>query len=96
MKCNQICCYDLIIFLDLFLTSRYGDEHKLAGFSATLQAIISFVENGYNSKNSLSCFYCYTVILLQSMCMSSVLIVALEFSDNNFFHYHFTVGIVSN
>ncbi|KAL6853306.1 hypothetical protein ACP4OV_019335 [Aristida adscensionis] len=25
--------------------SRYGDEHKLAGFSATLQAIISFVEN---------------------------------------------------
>ncbi|KAK7402124.1 hypothetical protein VNO78_14143 [Psophocarpus tetragonolobus] len=26
--------------------TRYGDEHKLAGFSATLQAIISFVENG--------------------------------------------------
>ncbi|KAI3520519.1 hypothetical protein L1887_09968 [Cichorium endivia] len=26
--------------------SRYGNEHKLAGFSATLQAIISFVENG--------------------------------------------------
>ncbi|KAL5565677.1 hypothetical protein UlMin_028841 [Ulmus minor] len=26
--------------------SRYGDEHKLAGFSATLQAIISFLENG--------------------------------------------------
>lgn len=26
--------------------SRYGDEHKLAGFSATLQAIVSFVENG--------------------------------------------------
>ncbi|KAJ7947814.1 Vacuolar fusion protein MON1 [Quillaja saponaria] len=26
--------------------SRYGDEHKLSGFSATLQAIISFVENG--------------------------------------------------
>ncbi|GMH10950.1 hypothetical protein Nepgr_012791 [Nepenthes gracilis] len=26
--------------------SRYGDVHKLAGFSATLQAIISFVENG--------------------------------------------------
>ncbi|XVF46341.1 hypothetical protein PTKIN_Ptkin03bG0019400 [Pterospermum kingtungense] len=26
--------------------SRYGDEHKLAGFSATLQAIISYVENG--------------------------------------------------
>ncbi|KAL2471214.1 SAND family protein [Abeliophyllum distichum] len=26
--------------------SRYGDEHKLAGFSATLQAIISFVETG--------------------------------------------------
>ncbi|XP_020179150.3 vacuolar fusion protein MON1 homolog isoform X2 [Aegilops tauschii subsp. strangulata] len=25
--------------------SRYGDEHKLAGFSATLQAIVSFVEN---------------------------------------------------
>ncbi|KAL5228040.1 hypothetical protein ABZP36_016305 [Zizania latifolia] len=25
--------------------SRYGDEHKLAGFSATLQAIISFVQN---------------------------------------------------
>jgi vacuolar fusion protein MON1 len=28
-----------------YLTFRYGDEHKLAGFSATLQAIISFVEN---------------------------------------------------
>ncbi|KAK9169244.1 hypothetical protein Syun_001384 [Stephania yunnanensis] len=26
--------------------SRYGDELKLAGFSATLQAIIAFVENG--------------------------------------------------
>ncbi|KAE8729242.1 putative WD-repeat protein [Hibiscus syriacus] len=26
--------------------SRYRDEHKLAGFSTTLQAIISFVENG--------------------------------------------------
>uniref|UniRef100_A0A0A0LVI8 Vacuolar fusion protein MON1 homolog n=1 Tax=Cucumis sativus TaxID=3659 RepID=A0A0A0LVI8_CUCSA len=26
--------------------SRYGDEHKLAGFSASLQAIISFVEDG--------------------------------------------------
>ncbi|KAH9326275.1 hypothetical protein KI387_006453, partial [Taxus chinensis] len=26
--------------------SRYGDEYKLAGFSATLQAIISYVENG--------------------------------------------------
>uniref|UniRef100_M8C2R0 Vacuolar fusion protein MON1 homolog n=1 Tax=Aegilops tauschii TaxID=37682 RepID=M8C2R0_AEGTA len=25
--------------------TRYGDEHKLAGFSATLQAIVSFVEN---------------------------------------------------
>ncbi|GMI92110.1 MONENSIN SENSITIVITY1 [Hibiscus trionum] len=31
--------------------SRYGDEHKLAGFSATLQAIISFVENGGDSVN---------------------------------------------
>ncbi|KAI5060927.1 hypothetical protein GOP47_0023432 [Adiantum capillus-veneris] len=29
--------------------SRYGDEHKLAGFSATLQAIMSFVENGGDS-----------------------------------------------
>ncbi|KAL9296754.1 hypothetical protein ACSQ67_022650 [Phaseolus vulgaris] len=29
--------------------SRYGDEHRLAGFSATLQAIISFVENGGDS-----------------------------------------------
>ncbi|CAN1293843.1 Vacuolar fusion protein MON1 homolog, partial [Linum perenne] len=28
------------------MSMRYGDEHKLAGFSATLQAIISFVENG--------------------------------------------------
>ncbi|KAL7613208.1 hypothetical protein Lser_V15G08024 [Lactuca serriola] len=26
--------------------SRYGNEHKLAGFSATLQAIISFVKDG--------------------------------------------------
>ncbi|CAH9139921.1 unnamed protein product [Cuscuta epithymum] len=31
--------------------SRYGDEHKLAGFSATLQAIISFVENGGDRIN---------------------------------------------
>ncbi|GLT33797.1 hypothetical protein SLA2020_083580 [Shorea laevis] len=31
--------------------SRYGDEHKLAGFSATLQAIISFVENGRDRIN---------------------------------------------
>ncbi|KAF3319991.1 Protein PHR1-LIKE 1 [Carex littledalei] len=31
--------------------TRYGDEHKLAGFSATLQAIISFVQNsGDNIK----------------------------------------------
>ncbi|OIW05807.1 hypothetical protein TanjilG_23593 [Lupinus angustifolius] len=29
--------------------SRYGDEFKLAGFSATLQAIVSFVENGGDS-----------------------------------------------
>ncbi|KAJ3688378.1 hypothetical protein LUZ61_017542 [Rhynchospora tenuis] len=29
--------------------SRYGDEHKLAGFSATLQAIISFVQNSGDS-----------------------------------------------
>lgn len=29
--------------------SRYGDEHKLAGFSATLQAIMSFVENSGDS-----------------------------------------------
>ncbi|XP_078429428.1 SAND family protein isoform X2 [Wolffia australiana] len=29
--------------------SRYGDEHKLAGFSATLQAIISFVEDSGDS-----------------------------------------------
>ncbi|KAJ0465137.1 putative vacuolar fusion protein Mon1 [Helianthus annuus] len=28
------------------ILSRYGDEHKLAGFSATLQAIVSFVEDG--------------------------------------------------
>ncbi|CAN1762048.1 Vacuolar fusion protein MON1 homolog, partial [Linum perenne] len=28
------------------MSMRYGDEHWLAGFSATLQAIISFVENG--------------------------------------------------
>ncbi|KAK3023113.1 hypothetical protein RJ639_042702, partial [Escallonia herrerae] len=33
--------------------SRYGDEHKLAGFSATLQAIISFVENGGDSIKSV-------------------------------------------
>ncbi|GLU11814.1 hypothetical protein SLE2022_285340 [Rubroshorea leprosula] len=31
--------------------SRYGDEHKLAGFSATLQAIVSFVENGGDNVN---------------------------------------------
>ncbi|XP_047941805.1 vacuolar fusion protein MON1 homolog [Salvia hispanica] len=31
--------------------SRYGDEYKLAGFSATLQAIISFVENGGDRVN---------------------------------------------
>ncbi|KAI7750914.1 hypothetical protein M8C21_003079 [Ambrosia artemisiifolia] len=28
------------------ILSRYGDEHKLAGFSATLQAIVSFVDDG--------------------------------------------------
>ncbi|PWA41249.1 vacuolar fusion protein MON1 [Artemisia annua] len=33
-------------FLLLISHIRYGDEHKLAGFSATLQAIISFVEDG--------------------------------------------------
>ncbi|KAK6926793.1 FUZ/MON1/HPS1, second Longin domain [Dillenia turbinata] len=33
--------------------SRYGDEHKLAGFSATLQAIISFVENGGDRVKSI-------------------------------------------
>ncbi|XP_047321494.1 vacuolar fusion protein MON1 homolog [Impatiens glandulifera] len=33
--------------------SRYGDEHKLAGFSATLQAIISFVENGGDHIKSI-------------------------------------------
>lgn len=32
---------------------RHGDEHKLAGFSATLQAIISFVENGYIPQSYL-------------------------------------------
>ncbi|XP_068667863.1 vacuolar fusion protein MON1 homolog [Aristolochia californica] len=31
--------------------SRYGDEHRLAGFSATLQAIISFVQNGGDRVN---------------------------------------------
>ncbi|KAH7286199.1 hypothetical protein KP509_33G062800 [Ceratopteris richardii] len=31
--------------------SRYGDEHKLAGFAATLQAIMSFVENGGDRIN---------------------------------------------
>lgn len=30
-----------------FVLGRYGDEHKLAGFSATLQAIMSFIENRY-------------------------------------------------
>ncbi|KAH7437846.1 hypothetical protein KP509_05G092100 [Ceratopteris richardii] len=29
--------------------SRYGDEHKLAGFTATLQAIMSFVNNSGDS-----------------------------------------------
>jgi hypothetical protein len=34
---------------------RYGDEHdKLAGFSATLQAIMSFGENNYYSKSKSS------------------------------------------
>ncbi|XP_068637232.1 vacuolar fusion protein MON1 homolog [Aristolochia californica] len=31
--------------------SRYGDEYRLAGFSATLQAIISFVQNGGDHVN---------------------------------------------
>ncbi|XP_068636014.1 vacuolar fusion protein MON1 homolog [Aristolochia californica] len=31
--------------------SRYGDEHRLSGFSATLQAIISFVQNGGDRVN---------------------------------------------
>ncbi|XP_057836189.2 vacuolar fusion protein MON1 homolog isoform X1 [Cryptomeria japonica] len=33
--------------------SRYGDENKLAGFSATLQAIISFVENSGDNIRSV-------------------------------------------
>ncbi|GAU12939.1 hypothetical protein TSUD_97500 [Trifolium subterraneum] len=37
--------------------SRYGDEHKLAGFSATLQAIVSFVENG-NPATFLHAYTC--------------------------------------
>lgn len=43
----------------ILFTCRYGDEHKLAGFSATLQAIISFVENGCATRDSylLSCLY---------------------------------------
>ena len=43
--------------LNILLTTRYGDEHKLAGFSATLQAIISFVENGYMALSTLVLFY---------------------------------------
>lgn len=43
-------------YLVLLMTCRYGDEHKLAGFSATLQAIISFVENG--------CATCDKVVLV--------------------------------
>lgn len=39
--------YFIFFCISSFFTFRYGDEHKLAGFSATLQAIISFVENGY-------------------------------------------------
>jgi len=42
----NLCSFSLF-FVSHFSFSRYGDEHKLAGFSATLQAIISFVENGY-------------------------------------------------
>ncbi|GAQ89926.1 hypothetical protein KFL_005780040 [Klebsormidium nitens] len=33
--------------------SRYGDEHKLAGFSATLQAIMSYVENSKDTIHSI-------------------------------------------
>lgn len=40
-----LCCSCFYTYY--YFTSRYGDEHRLAGFSATLQAIISFVENGY-------------------------------------------------
>jgi hypothetical protein len=32
---------------------RYGDEHKLAGFSATLQAIMSYVESSGDSIHSI-------------------------------------------
>lgn len=43
--------------------SRYGDEHKLAGFSATLQAIISFVENG-GDRVKLVCAGKHQVVFL--------------------------------
>ncbi|XP_057844269.2 vacuolar fusion protein MON1 homolog isoform X1 [Cryptomeria japonica] len=43
--------------------SRYGDEYKLAGFSATLQAIISFVENG-GDHIRLVCAGNYQIIFL--------------------------------
>ncbi|WCJ41019.1 hypothetical protein M5689_021910 [Euphorbia peplus] len=54
--------------------SRYGDEHKLAGFSATLQAIISFVENGGDRVKSVRAGKHQVVFLVKgpiySVCIS--------------------------
>ncbi|KAL2488785.1 SAND family protein [Forsythia ovata] len=50
--------------------SRYGDEHKLAGFSATLQAIISFVENGYIACSS-------SFVIISSFCFPIRLYICL-------------------
>ncbi|XP_065869035.1 vacuolar fusion protein MON1 homolog [Euphorbia lathyris] len=54
--------------------SRYGDEYKLAGFSATLQAIISFVENGSDRVKSVRAGKHQVVFLVKgpiySVCIS--------------------------
>jgi len=56
--------YCSCFYTDYYFTSRYGDEHRLAGFSATLQAIISFVENGY-----CDCFCFQLIRSIPLMCL---------------------------
>ena len=70
----------------LLLTSRYGDEHKLAGFSATLQAIISFVENGYWMN-------LWILIFFNDHPLNSYLSKVYSFEDcNKFIHYLLSRG----
>lgn len=60
--------------------SRYGDEHKLAGFSATLQAIISFVENGGDRLKSVRAGKHQAVFLVKG----PVYLVCISCTEENY------------